>query len=96
MIAHLEHAHRDDTVQARPRLEDALDLHAAMGHAFGQLVGGQVRRRELPQPPERHPHDAASHCARNRTSPSMSNRMSGIAYRSRAIRSMPTPKANPV
>ncbi len=96
MIAHLEDADNDDAVQPGPRPKHTFDLDASMGHQFGKLVDRHLGRCELAEPSERHPHGVTPNCSRNRTSPSISTRMSGIAYRSSATRSTPRPNANPV
>jgi hypothetical protein len=79
VIPHLEHAHREDALEPRPRIEETLHLHPAMGHQVGELVGRHVGRHELPEPTRGHPHAVAPHCSRKRMSPSTSMRMSGIA-----------------
>ena len=79
MIADLEDARDDDLLEPVPRPQDALDLDAAAGHRLGEVVDGHVGRGVLSQPRERDPHADAPNCSRNRTSPSTSMRMSGIA-----------------
>ena len=96
MVRHVDDPRNGHPVEPVPRPEDALDLDPALGDELGELGRGQVGGRELAQPRQHDPHATPSNWARNRMSLSISMRMSGIAYRSNAIRSIPMPKANPV
>ena len=91
------HARDDHALDAVPGAEHLLDLHALAGRSARR---GRRRPGRSGQNSRSHeqddPHATPSNCARNRTSPSNSIRMSGIAYFSRATRSIPSPKANPV
>ena len=97
MVGDLEHASHDHALHSPPT-DGAIPstLTPALRDQFGELVDLQVGGRELPQPRQDDLHATPSNCARKRTSLSTSMRMSGIAYRRSAIRSMPTPNAKPV
>ena len=61
VVEDLEDACHDDALEPRPRVEEALDLHPALRHALGELVGSHLGRGERAEPRERHPHEAAPH-----------------------------------
>src|SRR5438093_1127478 len=96
VLANLHHPSDDDPGESVPRVLDAFDQDAARDQGLREDVRLQVGRRELAQPRQGNAHQAAPNCSRNRTSPSISIRMSGIAYLRIATRSMPRPNANPV
>ena len=96
MRALLQHLGHDDAGEPVPRPKQALDVHALLAQAVGQLAGIHVRRAVLAEPVEWNPHPAPSKRSRNRTSPSNSIRMSGMENLAIVRRSYPPPKANPV
>src|SRR5690606_32254954 len=83
--------------QPFPHGLDGVDRRAVHGQPVGELLGGTFQAGgQLLQPVETHIHGRQSNCERNRTSDSYSSRMSGIRYRSMAIRAGPMPNAKPV
>src|SRR5207247_2857069 len=72
MVANRDNPGDDDPIETTPRPFDRLDQHPARDQQLRESLRIQVGRRELPEPGDRNPHQAAPNCSRNRTSPSIS------------------------
>ena len=96
MVADLDDLRDDDALQAAPWSLDRLDQHPARDQHLRERLRLEFARGELAQPRQRDQHQTAPNCSRNRTSPSINSRMSGIEYCRSATRSTPNPNANPV
>ncbi len=87
-----------DARQSLDHRGDRLHPDAGVGEPVGHRARLEVRVDELLQPAigDLHRPGRPANCCRKRRSLSKKSRMSSISYLSRAIRSMPMPKAQPV
>jgi len=98
MLPGLEHTADAEVVEVAFGIRDAapentLGLGRGDGQASRQLLGGGLDRDVFAQPGVRNFH--RQNWREKRRSFSQRRRMSGTRWRSRAIRSSPSPKANP-
>src|SRR5690242_2452053 len=85
----------DDHVrQVLSQRNELVDGGAVRGDHIPQLFGRELERDDGSKPVVRGVHRA--NCSRNLTSESYSKRMSGMPYRSMAMRAGPIPNAQPV
>ena len=91
--ADLEQLPDHDRAPVRADTLDRLDLHAERRQALGQTLRRQVEVDVIAQPGQAG--RASELASRKRMSLSRKARMSGMPWRSIAIRSMPMPKAKP-